>query len=192
MQTITRITTENLEALHRHQMRVAGLSYKLALQLGLPIQVCEEILIAGQIHDNGKKYLNPAILNKPSKLTEEEMEHVKLHVFYGALDAFRRKYSSVVVKLVFHHHENYNGTGYPTSLEEDNIPIGARILRVCDCFDALRMSRPYKKELSIKQTLEIMEGEKAYYDPKIFHLLKELVANESMKRKYIEGQLVAQ
>src|SRR5262249_3879562 len=108
------------------------------------------------------------ILNKPGKLTPAEFEKMKLHATVGAdiLSAINFPYP--VVPIVRHHHENWDGTGYPAGLTSTDIPIGARILAVVDCFDALTSDRPYRPRLSDAEALRILLDRRgSMYDPLI-------------------------
>jgi len=123
---------------------------------------------AALLHDAGKLAVPEHILNKPGKLTPTEFEKMKLHASLGAdiLSAITFPYP--VVPIVRHHHENWDGTGYPCGLKGTDIPLGARILSVVDCFDALTSDRPYRPRLSDEDALRILaERRGTMYDPLI-------------------------
>jgi HD-GYP domain-containing protein (c-di-GMP phosphodiesterase class II) len=105
------------------------------------------------------------ILNKPGKLTEAEFEKMKLHASVGAdiLSAINFPYP--VVPIVRHHHENWDGTGYPAGIKTTAIPIGARILAVVDCFDALTSDRPYRPRLPDAEALAILQARRGDLRP---------------------------
>jgi hypothetical protein len=114
----------------------------------------------------GKLAVPEYILNKPGRLTPAEFEKMKLHASVGAdiLSAIHFPYP--VVPIVRHHHENWDGTGYPDHLRGTDIPIGARILSVVDCFDALTSDRPYRPKISDKKAISILlERRDSMYDP---------------------------
>lgn len=159
---------ETFDLLH-HSQRVSSLSYKLAKQLKLPENKCKEIAIAGYFHDIGKFLLQPHILNKKEKLAKEEFEYIKSHSKLGSKILKDFKISKYILLCVYQHHENFDGTGYPDNLKEDEILLGAKIIRICDTFDALTMDRPYRKGSTIKDALEIMKNDKSLYDIKIFN-----------------------
>jgi diguanylate cyclase (GGDEF)-like protein/putative nucleotidyltransferase with HDIG domain len=154
---------------HGHIRRVQTYAVGLAAHVG----VVEEHLIkaieaAALLHDMGKLAVPEYILNKPGKLTAVEFEKMKLHASVGAdiLSAIAFPYP--VVPIVRHHHENWDGTGYPTGIKGTEIPIGARILSVVDCFDALTSDRPYRPRLSDDEALKILvERRGSMYDPLI-------------------------
>ena len=106
------------------------------------------------------------ILNKPGKLTPPEYERVKQHAVVGAEILSAVEFPYPVVPIVRHHHENWDGSGYPDGLSGDSIPIGARILAVVDCYDALTSDRPYRRALSPADAIEIIEARRGReYDP---------------------------
>ena len=111
---------------------------------------------ASLLHDMGKLAIPEHILNKPGRLTPSEFEKMKLHAAIGAdiLSAIHFPYP--VMPIVRHHHENWDGTGYPDGLSGTDIPIGARILSVVDCFDALTSDRPYRPALSDDEAIKIL------------------------------------
>ena len=131
-------------------------------------RLIKAIEAAALLHDMGKLAVPEYILNKPGKLTPIEFEKMKLHASVGAdiLSAINFPYP--VVPIVRHHHENWNGKGYPDGLRGTDIPIGARILSVVDCFDALTSDRPYRPRLSDHEAISILlERRGVMYDPLI-------------------------
>ena len=152
---------------HGHIRRVQ--SYALALARALKINdvgLTRAVEAASLLHDMGKLAVPEHILNKPGKLSKAEFERMKLHADIGAdiLSSIRFPYP--VIPIVRHHHENWDGTGYPHGLRGTDIPIGARILAVVDCFDALTSDRPYRKKLSDQEAIDIlMDRRGQMYDP---------------------------
>ena len=121
---------------------------------------------AALLHDMGKLALPEDILNKPGPLTPAEFEKMKLHASVGADILSAIDFPYPVVPIVRHHHENWNGTGYPDGLKGSDIPIGARILSVVDCFDALTSDRPYRGKLPDAEALRILGDRRGtMYDP---------------------------
>lgn len=152
---------------HGHIRRVQrfalGLAKKLGVKDALQLQALEA---AALLHDMGKIAVPEHILNKPSKLSSGEFEKMKRHASVGAdiLSSIRFPYP--VVPIVRHHHENWDGTGYPDGLRGTEIPLGARILSVVDCFDALTSDRPYRTRLSDDDAISIlMQRRGIMYDP---------------------------
>jgi putative nucleotidyltransferase with HDIG domain len=152
---------------HGHIRRVQrfalGLAKKLGVRDSLQLQALEA---AALLHDMGKIAVPEHILNKPSKLSAGEFEKMKRHASIGADILSSIKFPYPVVPIVRHHHENWNGTGYPDGLRGTEIPLGARVLSVVDCFDALTSDRPYRTRLSDEDAIAIlMERRGTMYDP---------------------------
>lgn len=154
---------------HGHVRRVQAYALQLARKLGVAgerdIRAMEA---AALLHDIGKLAVPEHILNKPGKLTADEYERMKLHAPLGADMLSAVEFPYPVVPIVRHHHENWDGTGYPDRLRGEDIPIGARVLSVVDCYDALRSHRPYRRALSPAEALAIIEERSgSMYDPNV-------------------------
>jgi len=154
---------------HGHIRRVQMYAVQLAQEVGVRDEkLIKAIEAAALLHDMGKLAVPEYILNKPGKLTESEFERMKLHASVGADILSAIEFPYPVVPIVRHHHENWDGNGYPDGLKGTEIPIGARILSVVDCFDALTSDRPYRPRLSDAEALEILEARRGtMYDPLI-------------------------
>jgi len=154
---------------HGHIRRVQIHATSLARHVGVRDEkLLKAIEAAALLHDMGKLAVPEYILNKPGKLTEAEFEKMKLHASVGADILSAIDFPYPVVPIVRHHHENWDGTGYPAGIKGTDIPIGARILAVVDCFDALTSDRPYRPRLSDEQALAIlMDRRGSMYDPLI-------------------------
>ena len=154
---------------HGHIRRVQSYAVGLAKRLGVADeQLIKAIEAAALLHDMGKLAVPEYILNKPGKLTATEFEKMKLHASVGADILSAIDFPYPVVPMVRHHHENWDGSGYPQGLKGTDIPIGARILSVVDCFDALTSDRPYRPRLSNDDAIKILlERRGAMYDPLI-------------------------
>lgn len=154
---------------HGHIRRVQTYAVGLAKALGVNEEAhIKAIEAASLLHDMGKLAVPEYILNKPGPLTPAEFEKMKLHASVGAdiLSAINFPYP--VVPIVRHHHENWDGSGYPDGLSGAHIPIGARILSVVDCFDALTSDRPYRPKLADRDAIDILlERRGKMYDPLI-------------------------
>ena len=154
---------------HGHIRRVQSYAVGLAKELGVGDQsLLKAIEAAALLHDMGKLAVPEYILNKPGKLTPAEFDKMKQHSNIGADILSAIEFPYPVVPIVRHHHENWDGSGYPTGLAGTEIPIGARILSVVDCFDALTSDRPYRFKLSDEKALQILlERRGSMYDPLI-------------------------
>src|SRR4030095_7309579 len=132
---------------HDHIRRVQTRAVELAVQLGVddPLEL-KAIEAAALLHDVGKLAIPERILNKPGKLTTTEFERMKSHARIGAQILSEVDFPYPVVPIVRHHHENWDGSGYPDGLHGSEIPLGARILAVVDCFDALTSDLPYTRQ----------------------------------------------
>ena len=154
---------------HGHIRRVQAHATSLAKEVGVRDEnLLKAIEAAALLHDMGKLAVPEYILNKPGKLTETEFEKMKLHASVGAEILSAIEFPYPVVPIVRHHHENWDGTGYPSGIKATAIPIGARILAVVDCFDALTSDRPYRPKLSDDEALKILKERRGtMYDPMI-------------------------
>src|SRR5207342_1903426 len=142
---------------HGHIRRVQAYAVGLARRLGVTDEkLIKAIEAAALLHDMGKLAVPEYILNKPGKLSAAEFEKMKLHASVGADILSAIDFPYPVVPIVRHHHENWDGTGYPTGLRGTDIPIGARILSVVDCFDALTSDRPYRPRMTDDAALHIL------------------------------------
>jgi putative nucleotidyltransferase with HDIG domain len=152
---------------HGHIRRVQVYAVELSKRLGVNNdRQLKAIEAAALLHDMGKLAIPEHILNKPGKLTTAEFETMKRHAAIGAdlLSSIRFPYP--VVPIVRHHHENWNGKGYPTGISGTDIPLGARILAVVDCFDALNSDRPYRPRLDPDEAFAILKDRRGtMYDP---------------------------
>ena len=152
-----------------HIRRVQKFAIGLANALGVTDEnTIKAINAAALLHDTGKLAVPEHILNKPGKLTALEFEQMKLHVDVGADILSAIEFPYPVVPIVRAHHENWDGTGYPRALKGEEIPIGARILSVVDCYDALTSDRPYRPALSDGDAMKIvLERRGTMYDPQV-------------------------
>ena len=154
---------------HDHTRRVQETSVRLARRLNVTDDAeIQALKAAALLHDVGKIGVPEHILNKPGRLTASEFEIMKRHAPMGADILSLIGFPYPVVPIVRHHHENWNGSGYPDGLAGEQIPIGARILSVVDCFDALTSDRPYRPRLSDEDAKAIVRDRRGtMYDPTI-------------------------
>ena len=152
---------------HSHVRRVQAYALGLARKLGVTDEpTLKGIEAAALLHDTGKLAVPEHILNKPGKLSDAEFEQMKRHVDVGADILSLVNFPYPVVPIVRCHHENWDGTGYPRGVKGTDIPIGARILSVVDCFDALTSDRPYRSALSDEAAFDILRARRGtMYEP---------------------------
>ena len=143
---------------HGHSRRVARYSTMIARKLGIPAADVAKIRLAATVHDVGKLVVPLDILNKPSRLTDEEFEVIKRHAPVGA-EMVSRIGDDELTRIVAHHHERLDGTGYPSQLSGSEIPLGARIIAVADTFDALTSTRAYRPAKRHRDVFRILGEE---------------------------------
>lgn len=162
--------------LRGHSQRVAQLSAQVAQELELDDAVVEDLRLAGRLHDVGKIGIREEILNKPGRLTAEEFQHVKRHVQIGLDILAPLLHIKVPLTYIEHHHEHWNGAGYPYGLAGEAIPLGGRILCVADTFDALTSKRAYRDPLSPLATIEHLKVDVGrQFDPRVYEALVRVV-----------------
>ena len=164
-----------------HIHRVQDNSIRLARRLGVADELeIQAIKAASLLHDVGKLAVPEHILNKPGRLTASEFEIMKRHAPVGADILSVIGFPYPVVPIVRHHHENWDGSGYPDGLSGETIPIGARILQVVDCFDALTSHRPYRPRMEDAEALRILGDRRGVmYDPRVVDAFFDLHADAS-------------
>lgn len=176
-----RILEEDITEEINHGIRVSNLAYHLAKRLGLYENVCHELAIAGLLHDIGKLKVAAYLYGRDEDtLRIEEMRYIRMHSRLGYEILMREDYSDFVVESILYHHENYDGSGYPENLREEEIPIGARILRVCDVYAALTSDRPYRKAFDEEMAIELMIDEVKNFDMKVFLAFQQVVHDEEL------------
>jgi len=151
-----------------HSQSVSRLAAQIARQLGLSETEIEEIRLAGILHDIGKIGVPEVVLNKPSRLTPEEYEIMKTHASLGGkiLEPLKVKAIEHIRHMIRHHHEYFDGGGYPDKLSGEKIPLGARILTVADCFDTIVSERAYKKACTVEEAVaELQRCSGSQFDP---------------------------
>lgn len=158
-----------------HIIRMSKYAQLLALAYGLSEQDAEIILNAAPMHDIGKIGIPDRILLKPGKLDAEEWKIMQTHVEMGAniLSGSPTELMDTARMIALHHHEKWDGSGYPTGLQGEEISIAGRICALADVFDALTSQRPYKQAWSIEKTLDLIDSETGkHFDPRLTQLIK--------------------
>jgi len=170
-----------------HIRRVRKAADRLAGQLGITNpQERRAIAFAGLLHDFGKLKVPEHIQKKPGKLTADEYEIMKTHTSLGAEMVLRIGFDLPLAPLIRHHHENWDGAGYPDGISGSAIPLGARILSVVDCYDALREKRPYRLAMTHEQAMAIVrERAGTMYDPEVVRAF-EAIQDEVRYEQYDE------
>jgi len=142
-----------------HSCNVAKLAEMLAREVGLPKSQVKEIVYGALLHDIGKIGIPDEIINKPGALTREEFKEIQQHPVIGNRIITPLEDAETLVPSVRHHHEHWDGTGYPDGLSGDGIPLMARIITVADVFEALTSDRPYRDRMPIERAVAILEEE---------------------------------
>ena len=158
---------------HHHLRRVEVYALEIAKELGLTGQDLEALRAAALLHDIGKLAVPEHINSKPGRLSPEEFEKMKIHSAVGAGILDRMQFPYPVAPIVYSHHEKWDGSGYPKGLSGEQIPIGARILSVVDCLDALASDRQYRCALPLDEAIaKIEEGAGKSFDPVVVDVLR--------------------
>jgi HD-GYP domain-containing protein (c-di-GMP phosphodiesterase class II) len=151
-----------------HSDRVARLSVALARRMGCSNDELDTIYLSGLLHDIGKIGIDDNVLRKPGALTEEELEHIKTHPELGYKILNGVKQLDKVLPVVLHHHEAWDGAGYPAGLKAEETPMLARIVAVADSIDAMSSDRPYRKGIPDARLDEILRnGAGRQWDPQV-------------------------
>ena len=173
-----RILEFDLSAELNQGVVVSNLAYAVAAEMGRDEAFCYQMAIAGMLHDIGKLKLTGYINGQErDPLLIEELKYVRMHSSLGYEELKEQGYSDIVLQSILYHHENYDGSGYPSNLSGDSIPLGARILRVCDVYAALSSDRPYRKAFDVSTVIELMIDEIKNFDMEVFLAFQRVVHN---------------
>lgn len=165
----------NCRYTYGHSVREAGYAVALAQAMRLPEQQVEDIRRGALLHDIGKIFISRQILGKPDQLTEDEFEAVKKHSALGGRVVSKVKSLKEVARIVRHHHERFDGSGYPDGLADDHIPLGARVVAVVDAFGAMTEDRPYRGMLTLEEALaELERCASGQFDPRVVRVFVRL------------------
>lgn len=165
----------------QHSFRVAKYSERIARELQLNPNDIENIITAARVHDLGKISISDSVLLKNNGLSQEERERMLCHSMEGYRIIKNLRFYKSGAKIVLHHHERYDGGGYPGGLKGDSIPIGARILAVADSYDAMTTDRPYRKALSEKEALdELIKCSGTQFDPLVVEAFLRVKKNDGL------------
>ncbi|MGM0445079.1 MAG: HD-GYP domain-containing protein [Bacillota bacterium] len=159
-----------------HCERVANYTKKLCDTIKVNQRKKEKIVNMAKIHDIGKIYVDDQILKSDDILDEEEFNEMKKHSYYGYELLKDIDMLNDDLEIILHHHEFYNGNGYPDGIKGEEIPLGARILNICDSFDVMTTGRSYKKALNKKETIEELKNcSKKQFDPELVEAMVDLI-----------------
>lgn len=158
-----------------HSERTAAYATTLAQSLGLDDDIVKLVHQAALLHDVGKIGISDTVLKKPGRLTDDEYEQIKQHPAFSHR-IVENADVDVVAQWVLHHHEHWDGSGYPTGLAGDEIPLGSRIILVCDAFEAMTNDRVYRQALTVEQALDELERNAGrQFDPMLVETMVALV-----------------
>ena len=172
-----------------HSDRVSEYSVLIGKYMNLPDEDLETLRIGGLFHDIGKIGIPDAILLKDSKLTDDEYSEIKNHPAIGKHILSNAKIFENIIPIVFHHHEKYDGNGYPEKLAGQNIPLYARIAAIADTFDAMTSKRSYRDALSldiVKNELSRCSG--TQFDPNILKVFLDILDNHYQEIQNIQNK----
>jgi response regulator RpfG family c-di-GMP phosphodiesterase len=164
---------------HGHSENVMKYTVVIAKHLGLPDADIENAKYAGLLHDIGKIGVSELILNKPGRLTPTEFDEIKRHPSLGANIIADVPFFQPLVPLVLHHHEFYDGNGYPSGIKGEQIPFGARILAVADAYEAMTSDRPYRRSLTQQVAFDILvKGKGKQFDPHMVDAFHDIMRSD--------------
>ncbi len=160
-----------------HGLAVSRYAASLARRLGCGEEFVQELTLAGVLHDIGKIRLSRYV-EKSTSMTVEEIKYVRMHSMFGCEIVKNKGFSPAVQEMILYHHEHYDGSGYPKNLRGEEIPLGARILHVCDVYVALSSDRPYRKAFDQRTVMSLMIEEVKNFDMGIFLAFQRMIHEE--------------
>lgn len=173
---------EDLADAIKHGMLVSNLASSVARELNETQDFVKEMAMAGMLHDIGKLRLCKYLYGRnKDTLVVEEMKYVRMHSTFSYEILKEEGFDESIQKMVYHHHENYDGSGYPDNLKGREIPWGARILRTCDVFAALVSKRPYRDAFEVEAAMDMMIDEVKNFDMKIFLAFQRVIFSTDFK-----------
>lgn len=195
---------KDMKSILGHSIIVSKLAYLVGKEMDIPEDLCYELAVAGIVHDIGKiqldSYLAKSQKNKTKEfrkaqklvgdrqLDTDEVHYVRMHSKFSYDILKEYGYSDIVLDTVLYHHENYDGTGYPEGLQGTDIPMGARILRVCDVFAALVGKRIYRDAFDVDTAVAIMIDEVKNYDMRIFLAFQRVIHETEVEEMFVMMQ----
>lgn len=165
-----------------HGIVVSNLAYFVSKEFGLPEEDCLKMANAGMLHDIGKLRLrNYVYKEKSATMAIDELRYMRLHPSLGYAILKDEGYDQEILEAVLYHHENIDGSGYPNNLAGEDIPLGARILRVCDAFGALLSNRACRGAFDMETASAIMIDGVKHYDMQVFLSFLKVIKSDAMK-----------
>ena len=161
-----------------HSDHVLRFSASMGQKMKLPSAQLNLLKFTAQIHDIGKVALNEFLVNKPGRFTEAEHLMIQHHAHLGASLVEKLNLDPMIPLVIMHHHENYDGTGYPHKLSGDQIPLESRIIRITDTYDALTNNRGYRPAYTPKKAYVIMERDQHCFDPELLEIFFKMQRNK--------------
>jgi putative nucleotidyltransferase with HDIG domain len=178
---LNNVVEMNDQYTYHHSSQVS--EYALALGKTIGFEDLENLALAAKLHDIGKVAIPTEILNKPSRLTEEEYKIIKTHSKWGYDLLSRSKIFHEARMGVLYHHERYDGLGYPMGLKGEDIPMMAQIITVADAFEAMTSDRSYRKAMSKEKAMKILIQDKGkMFNPDLVDVFVEMIKNNTFKK----------
>ncbi len=189
---IIKVMTVDFADAISHGAIVSELAVLVSRELGMDKAFCEKIAVAAMLHDIGKLRLAEQLHKERSEaMVVEKMKYVRMHAALSRDIMKEQGFDKELLDMVYHHHENYDGSGYPANISGEDIPMGARIIRVCDVYAALISDRSYRKAFSEKVAVELMIDEARHFDMKVFLAFLKVIHSEAYDKvqNIIQGGL---
>ena len=173
----------------KHGVCVSNLTYLIAKKLGLSDEECYNLAVAGMVHDIGKLRLSSYLYGRNSNgMLIEEIQYMRMHSKLGYEILKKNGYNDFICDAVLYHHENYDGSGYPDNRKAEQIPLGARIMRVADAFAALISERPYREAYDFDNAISIMIEDIKEYDMQVFLAFMDVIHNDGLLESIKQSQ----
>ncbi len=177
---------------HGHSQRVTEYAVAIAEEMGLSPAEVDIIRNASILHDVGKIGIKEEILKKPGRLSEDERREMEYHPFIGTKILHSVRLLEPVMPLVYHHHERFDGTGYPDGLRGEEIPLGARIISVADAFESMTSDRPYRKAMPVEDALaELRHNAGRQFDPRVVEVFLRLADEGKIELEWSQSRVIA-
>ena len=185
VKSLVKLLDSKVPFLYSHSPNFMRLVVGIAEELGLKEAELKSLEYASLLHDTGKIDIPIDILTKPARLTGKEFSIIRRHPLKGVELVRHLEVLKPVIPIILHHHERYDGTGYPSGLKKNKIPLGARIMAIADAFEAMVFGRPYRQRVSIEKALEeIKRKSGTQFDPKIVETFLRVV--KTKLKKYLK------